>query len=277
VNYDPSLPDERVNVSDVHPVREALVLVAGVAGLGVALVLVIALTVEFLAPMVPPGFETWMFSHSRVVTALVPEAEVAADPRTESLTRLLERLQRHWPDNPYELAVAVHEESTPNAMAFPGGLILVTSGLLDQVDSENELAFVLAHELGHFRNRDHLRGIGRGVAFALVVGALGLGGSGGAAQLAAAAGGLAARGFDRDQERAADRFGLEVVQAEFGHVAGAWDFFERLPEPGTAVEKQIIHYLATHPLSEDRIDALRALARDQGWSQAEGTVPPEAD
>jgi predicted Zn-dependent protease len=162
-------------------------------------------------------------------------------------------------------------------MAFPGGLIFVTSGLLDQAESENELAFVLAHELGHFRNRDHLRGIGRGVAFALVVGALGLGGSGGAAQLAAASGGLATRGFDRDQERDADRFGLEVVQAEYGHVAGAWDFFERLPEPGSVVEKQIVHYLAIHPLSEDRIDALRELARDRGWSQTESTVPLEAE
>jgi predicted Zn-dependent protease len=277
VNYDPSLPDERVNVSDTHPVREALVLVAGVAGLGVALIAVIALTVELLVPRITPGLEAWLFSGARLGAAFGPDTGVADDPRAEGLAQLLERLERHWPDKPYELSVAIFEESAPNALAFPGGLILVTSGLLDQVESENELAFVLAHELGHFRNRDHLRGIGRGVAFALVIGVLGLGGSGGAAQLAAAAGGLAARSFDRDQESEADRFGLEVVQAEYGHVAGASEFFERLPEPGSSIERQIVHYLATHPLSRERIEALRKLARDRGWSQLENTVPLEAD
>ena len=169
--------------------------------------------------------------------------------------------------------MAIQEEGTPNALAFPGGLVVVTSGLLEQVESENELAFVLGHEIGHFRHRDHLRGIGRGVAFALVMGALGLGGSGGAAQLAALSGQLAARGFDRDQESDADRFGLALVQQEYGHVAGAWEFFQRLPDLDGSVEKEIVHYLATHPLSEERIEALHALALERGWSQM-GTVVP---
>jgi Zn-dependent protease with chaperone function len=48
-----------------------------------------------------------------------------------------------------------------NAMALPGGNIVVFSALIKETGSENELAFVLAHELGHFANRDHLRGLGR--------------------------------------------------------------------------------------------------------------------
>jgi Zn-dependent protease with chaperone function len=270
VNFDPSLPDEEVNVSATHPLREALVLVAGIAGAGFALFIVIALAVEILVPWIPPSFEVRVFSSASLVDLLAPEGD-EADPRTERVAELLARLARHWPENPYAFHVAIHEESTPNALAFPGGLVVVTSGLLEQVESENELAFVLGHELGHFRHRDHLRGIGRGVAFALVMGALGLGGSGGAAQLATLSGQLAARGFDRDQESDADRFGLLLVQQEYGHLAGAWDFFERLPDPGGFAEKEIVHYLATHPLNEERIQALHALALERGWSR-EGTV-----
>jgi Zn-dependent protease with chaperone function len=273
VSFDPSLPDDEVNVSATHPLREALVLVAGIAGVGLALFIAIALAVDVLVPRIPPSFEVRVFSGSWIADALGPETGDAADPRAERVARLLDRIVRHWPENPYALRVAVHEESTPNALAFPGGFIVVTSGLLDEVASENELAFVLAHELGHFRNRDHLRGLGRGLAFALVMSAFGLGGSGGAAQLAALSGQLAARGFDRDQEAAADRFGLALVQEEYGHVAGAPDFFERLPDPSGTAGREIAHYLATHPLNEDRIDALRALAIERGWSP-EGTVVP---
>jgi Zn-dependent protease with chaperone function len=270
VNFDPSLPDDEVNVSATHPLREALFLVAAVAGAGFALFIAITLAVEILVPLIPPTFEVRLFSSASLVDLLAPEGD-EADPRAERVAALLARLARHWPENPYSFHVAIHEESTPNALAFPGGLVVVTSGLLEQVESENELAFVLGHELGHFRHRDHLRGIGRGVAFALVMGALGLGGSGGAAQLATLSGQLAARGFDRDQENDADRFGLLLVQQEYGHVAGAWDFFERLPDPGGLVEKEIVHYLATHPLTEDRIQAMHALALEEGWSR-EGTV-----
>jgi predicted Zn-dependent protease len=214
-----------------------------------------------------------VFSGSWISGALAPETEEVADPRAEGVAQLLERIARYWPENPYTLRVAIYEESTPNALAFPGGFIVVTTGLLDQVESENELAFVLAHELGHFHNRDHLRGIGRGVVFALALSAMGFSGTDAAAQLAALSGQLAARGFDRDQEGDADRFGLALVQQEYGHVAGALDFFERLPDPGSFVEKQIVHYLATHPLDDDRIEALRAQALARSWSQV-GTVVP---
>jgi len=268
VTFDPSLPDGDVNVSHTHPLREALVLVAGVAGVGIALFLAIAMSVEILVPWIPPSFEARIFSGEWIDEALGPDSELATDARAERVAALLDRLVQHWPENPYTLRVAIHEESTPNALAFPGGFIVVTSGLLDQIESENELAFVLSHELGHFRNRDHLRGIGRGLAFALVIGAVGLGGSGGAAQLASLSGQLTARGFDREQESDADHFGLVLVHAEYGHVAGAWDFFGRLPDPSGTVEKEVVHYLATHPLNEDRIDALESSAAEQGWPRS---------
>jgi Zn-dependent protease with chaperone function len=272
VNFDPSLPDDEVNVSATHPLREALFLVAGIAGAGFALFVVIALAVEVLVPWIPPSLEVRVFSGSSFVELLGPEGD-SADPRAGLVAELLDRLAQHWPENPYAFDVAVYEESTPNALAFPGGLVVVTSGLIEQVESENGLAFVIGHELGHFRHRDHLRGIGRGVAFALVMGALGLGGSGGAVQLAVLSGQLAARGFDRDQESDADRFGLELVQKEYGHVAGAGDFFEKLPQPDGAVEREIAHYLATHPLNDERIQALHALALERGWSQVGPLTP----
>jgi hypothetical protein len=69
---------------------------------------------------------------------------------------------------------------------------------MKQVESENELAFVLGHELGHFRNRDHLKSLGRDLALALLIATLSQGSSVG--DLAALSGDLAGRSFSREQE-----------------------------------------------------------------------------
>jgi Zn-dependent protease with chaperone function len=235
-----------------------------VAGAGVLLVVAAAAGVDQVVRHLPPGLEQRLFSTAWVGEfGLGEQGEV--DPRAQRMQELLGRLERHWVGHPYECRVAVWEQEPPNALALPGGRILVTTGLLEQVESENELAFVLAHELGHFRNRDHLRGLGRGLALALVMAAVGAGGGGSAAELAAVAGELAGRGFDREQERSADRFGLSLVAAEYGHVAGAAKFFERLPEPAGDVELRIGSYLATHPLNRERVEALRRVAEEGGW------------
>jgi predicted Zn-dependent protease len=151
--------------------------------------------------------------------------------------------------------------SAPNAMALPGGLILVTDGLLDRVGSENELAFVLGHELGHFHNRDHLRRLGRGMVYGLLMAAL----TGGDPSLdpATFAGDLANRGFDREHERQADHFGLSLLQAEYGHVDGSWNFFESLLAEES--DKILIIYLSTHPANATRIQELKIFAKEKGW------------
>ncbi|MBW2494022.1 MAG: M48 family metallopeptidase, partial [Deltaproteobacteria bacterium] len=164
----------------------------------------------------------------------------------------------------YAFEIAIWDTPEANAVALPGGVIALTRGLLENVESENELAFALGHELGHFRNRDHLRGLGRGVAFSLLLVAVGIGGGGSAVEIASLAGRFAQRGFDREQEIEADRFGLALLAAEYGHVSGAEAFFEHLPEPG-GLDAGLAGYFSTHPLHVDRIRALRETTDEMGW------------
>ncbi|MFQ5416714.1 MAG: M48 family metallopeptidase [Myxococcota bacterium] len=272
MRFDPALPDERVNVSDTHHVREAFVLVAGITAAGAALSFVLVLAIDLLIPLIPQGIEARVFGGAWVGAALeAADDDGSPDPRARAVAALLARIASHWPDAPYTFRAVLLDEATPNAMAFPGGTIVVTTGLLDRVGSENELAFVLGHELGHFEHRDHLRGLGRALAFGLTLRALGWGSDGGAAQLAALSGELAGRGFDRDQEADADAFGLELLMREYGHVGGATDFFGRLSDPGDTASEAIAHYFATHPLNAERVEALRSLASERGWSAA-GTL-----
>ncbi len=263
MKFDPSLPEDGINVSRTHPLREALLLVGGVAAIALAVAAVAAVSVDLVAPHIPIELEVRLFSgwFDRAV-----EADAAVDPREQSLAELLGRMAGHWPESPYAFEIAIWDVPEPNAVALPGGVIAVTHGLLENVESENELAFVLGHELGHFRHRDHLRGLGRGVAFSLLLVAVGVGGGGSAVELASLAGEFAQRGFDREQEIEADRFGLALLAAEYGHVAGAEAFFEHLPELGGPGEGALASYFSTHPLHADRIQALQATAREMGWA-----------
>jgi Zn-dependent protease with chaperone function len=276
--FDPGLPDDSVNVSGTNPIVEAGVLVGGLLAVVVALVLVSSVAMEWIVPRLPVGLEVELFGGGWLPDAVsAGEPDEGPDPRQAALQALVERLTRHWPESPYTFQARVWEEETPNAFALPGGWIGVTSGLLGAVGSENELAFVLGHEIGHFRNRDHLKGLGRGLALGIVLSALGVSGVGAAGDLASLAGGLTQRSFDRAQESRADAFGLELLAAEYGHVAGATEFFRHTPHARRLLGTRLEAYLSTHPVSEARIAALDALADARGLAREGALVPlPEA-
>ena len=272
MKYTARLPTDRISVSKTDPRKEAVVLVAGV---GVCLVVALALisfSVDLLMGWVPLSWEERAFgSWGEQMMTAAGVKEHAAD---RALQQLTERLASHWPEVPYRFRTGVTPESLPNAFALPGGTVVVTSGLLDRVESENELAFILGHELGHFRHRDHLRGLGRQVVTTLAMTVIGVAaGGGGVTDFMVIANQVTGRRFNRDQELAADRFGLEIVHREYGHVAGPEDFFKHLADEESVWDSPAVSYLSTHPWSEDRIRRLRALAEEQGWP-TEGSLQP---
>lgn len=254
----PRQPADGVNVSTTHPLAEAGTLLAGLAAFFLVVVLLTVFLVEVVLYLVPAEKEADLFA-----SWLPADLESVApdDERLVATQALVDRLALLWPDTPYEFRVEIDTADVANAMALPGGLIVVTRGLLDEAETENELAFVLGHELGHYRNRDHIRALGRGVVLALFfavttgsdVSGLGLNISD-----------LTLRSFGRKQELAADEFGLALVNENYGHVQDAWRMFERWQEKdssGTVIDA----YTSTHPQPADRIRRLEQLAMREGW------------
>lgn len=259
---------EGINVSDTHPLVEAGTLVAGLAAIFVLIALVIVFMIELALYFVSAEDEAKLFGD------WLPEDLVTVAPDDDRLieTQLLaDRLAQHWPDSPYTFRVEIDASEIANAMALPGGLIIVTQGLLDQVESENELAFVLAHELGHFRNRDHLRALGRGIVLAMFFAVVT---EGDVAGIGIKATDITLRGFSRRQETRADEFGLTVVNAEYGHVDESWRLFERWGIDDNSFA-DLVTYLSTHPDTSDRIVEMKRYAKSQGW-RMQGDITPLA-
>ena len=258
MKFVPRQPRDGINVSDTHPLVEAGTLVFGLTAIFLLIAVVLILLIDLALYFVPPEKEAALFRD------WLPDDLVTvspADTRLNEAQRILDRMASHWGDAPYAFRLEIDDSELANAMALPGGLIVVTEGLLDQVESENELAFVLGHELGHYRNRDHLRALGRGVVFSVFFAAVT---GGDAANLGINVADLALRSFSRKQELAADEFGLELVYTNYGHVNEAWRLFARWDDSGRSM-LDIVSYTSTHPQPGNRVDSLEQLARDRGW------------
>jgi len=254
------LPDDQVNVSRNHPLSEAMTLIVGLCLIVGLVSVVIATSVDLLAPLVSPKAEAHLLEP--IWEQIDKQMDATTQAQAKEVTSLLNRLSMHWVDRPYRFRLGIIKEELPNAFALPGGAIMVTSGLIAKAESENELAFVLGHELGHFRHRDHLKALGRGVLFNLILSMAGMGG-GESVSLLGTTGLLTERHFSRDQESAADRFGLELLYREYGHVAGGTDFFKRLRQE---VEGgNLTKYADTHPVTAERVADLQKEAQARAW------------
>ena len=260
MEFIPRKPREGINVSKEHPLIEASTLVVALSLIFAVIAAALIFAVEIALYFIPEEkeadlFENWL---PEDIITVAPD-----DSRLDKLETMLWRLSRHYPESPYDFRIEIDDSENMNAMALPGGLIVVTAGLLDEIETENELAFIIGHEMGHFKNRDHMRALGRGVVISLVF--IAMSGSGAASDLGASITDLALRGFSRGQESSADEFGLGLVQQEYGHVADSWRFFERMDEiDGEFLE--LLTYLSTHPSPDDRVAALIEQAGQNGWS-----------
>ena len=242
-----------------------------VGGIGALIYALLGVAVPAAIKAIPPETEAELFAGmwEDVESGMTEQDFVVA----AEIDRIVTELASHWEGNDVDFRVGIMHEEAPNAFAMPGAIVVVTTGLLEQVESENELALVLGHELGHFYHRHHLEGIGRSIVLMVLVAMFTDGGSGlitpGAGKFISR---LTERGFSRAQETECDEFGLELVYNHYGHVNGAGDFFARLPGlEGTF--GQVANYMSTHPMSADRVDNMYEMAEDNGWPR-DGQLTP---
>ncbi|MCI5165415.1 MAG: peptidase M48 [Candidatus Electrothrix sp. GM3_4] len=267
--YKPGLPKQNDNVSHNHPLKEFIVLLSGVTAFLLLAAWSLGLLVDWAAGFISPEMEAVIFSSMQVSGAAV-FAQQKDDPRRVELQRLVDELGQ-CNEVGYPLQVNIAQSKIANAFAFPGGRILVLEGLLDKVDSENGLAFILAHEMAHFKRRDHLRGMGRGLVFT-ALSALVTGAGSHLTQLIAPALGIGQARYSQDREALADKLALETLNCFYGHVGGATEFFEAMQREAGEQGRGIGGYFASHPEAVQRINALRSLASTSGFAVRE-TAP----
>ncbi len=254
MKYTPRTIEGNVNVSKGSPIREFITLSSALLAIVLGVYLLLGLVVDWIVPRISPETERRLAGY----LPSLDEMEENVSEKAAPVQTLLDEIQRDCAPTPYPLTIHVQENPIVNALAYPGGRILVFSGLLDKIKSEKELAFVLGHEMGHFKNRDHLKGLGRALIF-LSLTAILLGEDSGVGEMLGASLNVTELGYSRARETDADEFAVEILHCRYGDATGAAGFFHLL----AAEQRERLggHYFSTHPDTEERISHIEEYAR----------------
>ena len=153
-----------------------------------------------------------------------------------------------------------------NAVALPGGRVLVFDGLLKQIDSPDTLAGVIGHEIGHVRERHVMQAMLREFGISMVL-------SGFKSGVTNTLGRMTALSYSREAESEADVWArASLAQADISPVPTA-GFFTGSADEAPYAQYAMAAYLNSHPDPASRADAFRsAFRRDRNYRPAL-TVP----
>jgi beta-barrel assembly-enhancing protease len=215
------------------------------AALSAITVAIVVWSPQWLAPLVPSSVE------KNLGDALVGDFGGRFCDTSKGKAALA-KLTKSLDENPKDLQVEVANIDMLNAVALPGNKVILFQGLLDQAKSPDEVAGVLAHEIGHVRERHVMQGLLRQMGLAVVLG--GFDGTGGSTL-----NNLLATTYTRESEEEADQHSIKAMsKAAISPVATA-DFFERLSRMDGSAEmgknsqgRVLAGYTSSHPLSDDR-------------------------
>ncbi len=161
--------------------------------------------------------------------------------------------------NEFKWAIKIiDDDKTLNAFATPGGYIYVYTGLIKFLDTEDQLAGVLGHEIAHADRRHSTRQLTRSVGISVLIDAA-LGKSGAVTQIAQ---GLLSLKFSRSHETEADAYSVTYLCGTHDYnPSGAAGFFKKIGSKGSPPE-----FLSTHPNPTNRVQKIEQRAKELGCS-----------
>jgi Zn-dependent protease with chaperone function len=165
------------------------------------------------------------------------------------------------------VSVAVVRREDANALALPGGRIYVFQGLIGRAETPDELAAVIAHEIGHVAHRDGTRSVVRAAGLSFVFG-VALGDFVGGSAVIIAARTLLQSAYSREVETAADAYSVALMRRLGGNARALGSILERVSngiEPAMKI-------LMDHPETRIRVAAIEAAAGPPGGTALLGAT-----
>ncbi|WP_315767172.1 MULTISPECIES: M48 family metallopeptidase [unclassified Bradyrhizobium] len=227
---------------------------AAAASIVVMVLFVVPFAADRLTPLVPQAMERHLGEAAEVqLQAVFGNKMCRAAAGQAAFAKLVEAL-RGLAGLDADLAAQVLDTPIPNAFALPGGRFFLLSGLLAKANDPDEIAGVLAHELGHLKHRDNLRQAIHNGGSSFLIGLL-FGDITGAGAVIFASRTIVTASYSREAEHDADSFAIEVMHKLGRPAAPMGELMFRVT--GKEGDKQP-SLLASHPLTEDRLARMRA-------------------
>lgn len=230
----------------------------------VGLYFFLGLIFDLLVPYISPIQEKKFWKDYYLNYVSNPKKLDDKSAKAISLQKLVDKLESHLPKEQQELKLKVYIQNSNevNAFAVAGGYIIVLNGLLKKVESENELAYVLAHEIGHFAHKDQLKDFGRSFILLFISQAF-FGQDNPINKLSNNFFSLSEKRFSQSQEIDADLFALQLLDKTYNHIGGCTDFMQRLQKDS---QKETLNdFFSTHPHPKKRVEIMNKMINEGNY------------
>lgn len=257
MKYIPKVPDGNINAPRINLIKDFIYLLAILLFIIIFVYVALGFLVDVIADKIPPEFESKLgYNYTRTFESK------KITKKEKKLQKLLDELVSYTNLNERKFKVRILETNQVNALAMPGGSIVVFSGLFKTINSENQLSYVLSHELGHYAHRDHLRAIGRGLVISIIATILFGSDTFFNKTISGSLSGLQLK-YTRSQEINADLFAVDLLDKKYKNVAGITDLLEVFGK-NEPVPKSL-SFFTTHPHYTDRIKAINKYIKDKNY------------
>jgi Zn-dependent protease with chaperone function len=231
--------------------------VAAIVGWSLAAAISIVLVVMFgvplaadrLTPLVPQAFDRRLGDVAEGQIKVFFRAKACGNAAGQAAFTKLVKTLREAAGLDTSVEAAVLSSPIANAMALPGGKVYLFAGLLAKANNADEIAGVLAHELGHLKHRDGTRNLIHNGGTSFLIGLL-FGDISGSGALVFASRSLITASYSREAEQNADTMSIEVMHALGRSPKPMGELLFRVT--GKEADKSL-SILASHPLTEDRL------------------------
>lgn len=193
----------------------------------------------------------------RALEAMAMEFKPCQDVEAERLlSKIIDDLLSHQDDKDMKVTVHLYKTKTSNAFALPGNNMAVLTGFLKEVETEQEISGVLAHEIGHIAHRDAIKYMMQQLGLTALFSFSG-GDSSSITKFTATLSGLS---YSREKELAADAYAKEIMTKGGYGTQGLINFLGRMEDTDSEMLKQLqtnLSFLSTHPETAERLERLK--------------------
>lgn len=226
---------------------------------------------KYLAQQVPVEWEEQLGESSFDQYSL--QIELMDKKQAEALLEpLIEPLLIALPERKYDYQFHISNDTSLNAFALPGGVVVINAGLIMAAEDASEMLGVVGHEISHVREQHGIRNVISSAGTYLIISAVLGDASGLIGVVADAAPLLINQGYSRKFEAEADDKGFDILVAADIDPRGLAVFFEKLIEKEKKMLEKVedqeqrewlqagLGFLSSHPATEDRVVAIRERA-----------------
>jgi beta-barrel assembly-enhancing protease len=248
--YIPKEVDNEVNTKRIDATTDIIVLFIGTIGglllfFGLSVLLIQQISIK-ISPKTEEKYFSW-----------ISESMAGRPVQDQKLNAILQKMAQQ--QNLYQIKFSIACDSELNAFALPGGRIVLNKGLLKEMKTEEGLAFVVGHEIGHLVKRHHMKGLGLGIggvilSFIFTSDSLWIWNT---------MHSLLSSAYSREQEEDADEYALKIMQKIYGSTQGAEEFFLVVKKRPDEKIQRALWFASTHPVTESRIENIKQKSMGQ--------------